>query len=201
MEPVCKIEEISNFRNFKEILNSINDDIAIICRDYSIIFENSHGINIHGSNIRKKCYEVYAKQENVCPDCPSAKVFTNGKEATSEHISYDSDGNEHYVEIVASPLKNQKGEVLASIEVVRDLTERKKAEKEKEELIKELQSALSEIKTLRGVLPICMHCKEIRDDKGYWNQIEEYISKNSDAEFSHSICPECAKKHYPDFDL
>ena len=60
---------------------------------------------------------------------------------------------------------------------------------------------ITEIKTLRGFLPICSHCKKIRDDKGYWNQIETYIQERSGAEFSHSICQECAKKYYPDMDL
>jgi hypothetical protein len=60
----------------------------------------------------------------------------------------------------------------------------------------ELQEALSEIKTLSGLLPICASCKKIRDDKGYWNQIEAYIRDRSEAEFSHSICPECAKRLY-----
>ncbi len=64
-----------------------------------------------------------------------------------------------------------------------------------------LQEALSKIKTLSGLLPTCMHCKKIRDGKGYWNRIETYISDHSEAEFSHSICPECAKKLYPDLDL
>jgi hypothetical protein len=58
----------------------------------------------------------------------------------------------------------------------------------------ELQKALSEIKTLSGLLPICASCKKIRDDKGYWNQLELYIRDHSDAEFSHSICPPCADK-------
>ncbi len=57
----------------------------------------------------------------------------------------------------------------------------------------------SEIKQLRGMLPICSSCKKIRDDKGYWNQIEVYIKDHSDAEFSHGICPECVKKLYPNF--
>lgn len=70
------------------------------------------------------------------------------------------------------------------VSAVRDLTEQKKAEEE--------------IKTLRGIFPICASCKKIRDDKGYWNQIEAYIRDRSEAEFSHSICPECAKKLYPD---
>ena len=62
-----------------------------------------------------------------------------------------------------------------------------------------LEDALSEVKTLQGSLPICSFCKRIRDDKGYWNQIEAYIDKHSEAKFSHSICPECSKEHYADF--
>ena len=62
----------------------------------------------------------------------------------------------------------------------------------------ELQEALSEIKTLSGLLPICASCKKIRDDQGYWNQIEAYISEHSEAEFSHGICPKCSEKLYPD---
>lgn len=82
-----------------------------------------------------------------------------------------------------------------------EIERRKEAEQERDRLIAELQKALSEVKTLRGFLPICAHCKKIRDDKGYWNQIESYISEHSEAEFSHSICQECAKKHYPDMDI
>jgi hypothetical protein len=62
-----------------------------------------------------------------------------------------------------------------------------------------LQNAMDEIKTLKGILPICASCKKIRDDKGYWNQIESYLRDHTEAEFSHGICPECAKKLYPDY--
>ena len=82
-----------------------------------------------------------------------------------------------------------------------EIERRKKLEKEREKLIAELQQALSEIKTLRGFLPICANCKKIRDDEGYWQQIEKYIQDRSDAQFSHSICPECAKKLYPELNL
>ncbi len=74
--------------------------------------------------------------------------------------------------------------------------ERTRAEREK--LIEELQAALQQVKTLKGLLPICANCKKIRDDQGYWNQVEVYIGKNTDAEFSHSICPECMAELYPD---
>lgn len=64
----------------------------------------------------------------------------------------------------------------------------------------ELQKAFSEIRQLKGILPICVSCKKIRDDQGYWHQVELYIRDHTEAEFSHSICPECTKKLYPDID-
>lgn len=82
-----------------------------------------------------------------------------------------------------------------------EIERRKVAEKERDKLIEELQLMISEVKTLRGFLPICSHCKSIRDDRGYWNRLEAYVEEHSDAEFSHGICPECARKHYPDLDI
>jgi transcriptional regulator with GAF, ATPase, and Fis domain len=76
--------------------------------------------------------------------------------------------------------------------------ERKAAESERERLIFELEAALADVKTLSGLLPICSFCKKIRDDKGYWNQLEAYIQQHSDALFSHGICEECMVKHYSD---
>lgn len=83
----------------------------------------------------------------------------------------------------------------------REITERIQAEEERNRLVLDLKKTLSEVKTLRGFLPICSHCKKIRDDNGYWKQIEAYIQEHSHAEFSHSICQECAKKYYPDMDI
>jgi DNA repair exonuclease SbcCD ATPase subunit len=81
----------------------------------------------------------------------------------------------------------------------RDITERQRLEQEKEKLIVDLQKALSKVKTLSGFLPICASCKKIRDDKGYWNEVERYIGGHSEAEFSHSICPDCIRKLYPEY--
>ncbi|MDF1824222.1 MAG: hypothetical protein P1U68_06250 [Verrucomicrobiales bacterium] len=80
-----------------------------------------------------------------------------------------------------------------------EIERRKKLEKDKEQLIASLQSALNEVKTLRGILPTCSFCKAIRDDKGEWHRLEEYIRDHSDAQFSHGICEPCAEKHYPEF--
>jgi hypothetical protein len=93
-------------------------------------------------------------------------------------------------------------EIRAELTMAQQEIERRKlAEQERDRVIRELQKALAEVKTLRGFLPICAGCKSIRDDAGYWNQIESYIKKHSDAEFSHGICPACAKKLYPDLKI
>jgi PAS domain S-box-containing protein len=100
-----------------------------------------------------------------------------------------------------SPANFGQGTFLGTQGIARDVTERKQAEEEREKLISKLQEAFDNIKTLKGLLPICANCKKIRDDKGYWNQIEAYIRDHSDAEFSHSICPDCAKILYPNMEL
>ncbi len=92
---------------------------------------------------------------------------------------------------------DSNGDVSGLIGAILDITARKDAENEREKLISELKVALDKVKVLSGLLPICASCKNIRDDNGYWNQIEEYICKHSEAEFSHSICPICIKKLYP----
>jgi len=80
-----------------------------------------------------------------------------------------------------------------------DIARRRVAEKERDKVIAELESALAEVKTLRGLLPICAHCKKIRDDEGIWNQVEAYVSKHAEVDFSHSICPDCMDRHFPEY--
>lgn len=86
--------------------------------------------------------------------------------------------------------KLPSGEIVA---VYEDITERKQSEEHKEKMIAELQDALAKVKLLSGMLPICANCKKIRDDKGYWKQIEGYIRDHSEAEFTHGLCPDCAE--------
>ena len=81
--------------------------------------------------------------------------------------------------------------------VVQDITDRKRIEEERERLIVELRQALEQVRTLRGIVPICSSCKKIRDDRGYWEQVEAYVAKHTDAKFSHGICPDCEGRLYP----
>lgn len=116
-----------------------------------------------------------------------------------EVVGMKQDGTEFPMEIRVKIMKT-KGKI-ARMAAIRDLTDRKQAEGEREKLVSELQEALKEIKTLRGILPFCSFCKKIRDDKGYWEKVDVYIHKHSQADISHGVCPDCADEHYPDLNL
>lgn len=108
------------------------------------------------------------------------------------------DNSERIIHEEALIERDEKGTPIKITGIIQDITDRKQAEAEREKLIKDLQETLEKVRILSGMLPICANCKKIRDDKGYWNQIESYIQDHSEAEFSHGICPECAKTLYPE---
>jgi YesN/AraC family two-component response regulator len=85
-----------------------------------------------------------------------------------------------------------------SAEIVRLLNEVRQRDQDQRQLIAELQQSLNEVKTLQGIIPICASCKKVREDTGYWTQVEAYISQHSDLLFSHTVCPDCARKLYPE---
>ena len=119
----------------------------------------------------------HEERENV-----KSKILS-GYEQPYETRCSRKDGSTFPIEARAK-MFSYKGQQVR-VTAIRDISAQKKAEKE--------------IRTLRGILPICASCKKIRDDKGYWNQIESYVQDHSEAEFTHCICQECAKKLYPDF--
>jgi PAS domain S-box-containing protein len=145
------------------------------------------------------------KIKEILPEEPAAIIMSALKRAAEKGkdlgaiYSLKMEMSVKWFELSITAKKNAKDANGRFIVLVRDITSRKQTELEKEKLIIELKKAVSKIKTLRGLLPICSSCKKIRDDKGYWNQLEAYIKAHSDADFSHSICPECAKKLYPEY--
>lgn len=122
------------------------------------------------------------------------------RERGADHVEVSLPGNPgRYIDIHLSPLADRDGTASGKVLVIHDLSERRAMELEREKLITELQTALGEIKTLHGLLPICASCKKIRDDAGSWKGLERYIMDHSDAQFSHDICPDCMRKLYPDY--
>jgi len=146
---------------------------------------------------------VHFQKPDGTPLSPSECKMHNVIKTKERYFSTDEvfvrkDGTVFPISVIAAPVI-ENGNIRASVTAFRDITEQKQTEKEKGKLILDLQEALATIKTLHGILPICASCKKIRDDKGYWTQIESYIREHSTAEFSHGICPDCAKKLYPEF--
>jgi PAS domain S-box-containing protein len=108
-------------------------------------------------------------------------------------------GEEKWVSDCAIPLKDAAGQVYGTLGILQDISGRKRSLEEREKIIVDLQAALDKVKTLSDLIPICANCKKIRDDEGYWNEVESYIRKHAGVEFTHGICPECMRKLYPEF--
>lgn len=105
------------------------------------------------------------------------------------------------VSVTISPIRTSAGEIIGASCIARDITAQKQAESERQQLIQNLMATTKQVRTLSGLLPICATCKRIRDDKGYWQQVEAYIAKHSEVTFSHSICPVCAEEYERQFEL
>lgn len=134
----------------------------------------------------------------LCPtdegNCPITDLHQEVDNSERELLTADGGSLSILKTVVRVQLEGQEHLLESFI----DISERKAAEAEREKLIDELQKALSEIRTLRGFLPICASCKKIRDDEGYWHQIESYIQRRADVDFTHSICPDCQDRLYGD---
>jgi len=118
------------------------------------------------------------------------KVRSGGQALSFENRYLCKDGS--YRWLLWNATADVEHQVIYS--VARDITERRQAEQERDRLLQELQAALAEVRELQRILPICMYCKNIRDDENYWQTVEGYISHHTNTRFSHSICPSCYKK-------
>ncbi|MBD3243649.1 MAG: PAS domain-containing protein [Chitinivibrionales bacterium] len=108
-------------------------------------------------------------------------------------------GKETWVSTTKIAVRDNSGAIVGTCGISRDITRRKQLEEEREALVAELQEAVDRIHTLHGLIPICTVCKRIRDDRGYWHQVESYVADNSTATFSHCLCEECSRKLYPQY--
>ncbi len=126
------------------------------------------------------------------------QVFATHEKLIWELRFMKQNGDQFYAQLEGMAVEDKEGRSTFARLIISDITERKRIEEEKERLIIELQQALAQVKKLSGFIPICASCKKIRDDKGYWHQVEEYIRDHSEALFSHSICPDCMRSLYPE---
>ena len=132
--------------------------------------------------------EVIRRVRAIETDQPPHIIILTAKDDKANIIEGLNSGADDYL---SKPY--DLGELRARIDVGRRMVELRARLAEH---VRGLQQALSEVQTLRGIIPICANCKRIRDDQGFWTQVETYVSEHSEAGFTHGICPECMKKHY-----
>ena len=179
-----------------KIVNALATPILLIDRNYNIVGANKAACTslcLSADNIvGNKCFYVTHKLDRPCWHkgirCPTKKAFEL-KEQTKVVHKHIYDGKTVFEQVIASPILNDRMEVDFIIEEFSDITEMIQSKEISEHLKKD-------INTLQGLLPICVKCKNIRDDKGYWSQIESYISNHSDVQFSHGLCEKCTEELY-----
>lgn len=189
-----------NESRFRLLMDSV--DALIYVADmttYEVLFVNEYAKKQLGDVTGKKCWQsIQQGQSGPCPFCSNKYLLTEKGEPGELYKSeFQNTVTGRWLYMRDRAIQWIDGRIV-KMQIATDFTERKKIEDEREQLIDQLQKALAKIKILSGFLPICASCKKIRDDRGYWNKIETYIQNHSEAEFSHSICPDCAEKLYPE---
>ena len=149
----------------------------------------------------KSLFDMYPREQAEAFLMDDKEVMASGRLKKNIILPADTSKGRRWIQTDKIPYRDKSDNIIGVIGFAIDITERKQMEEEKERLILELQKALAEVKKLSGFLPICASCKKIRNDKGYWEQVENYIGEHSDARFSHSICPECVAKLYPEYQV
>ena len=200
IDPLNVIKESQD--KYRQLFENVHDGIYQSTVEGQILTANPALVKMLGydsekelmkKNIAKDIY-VNASERDTYTDLLRKKGRLEDEELTLKK----KDGSFIVVLEHSHIVKDNTGRILYYEGTLRDITERKKAEEERKRMILQLQNALEKVKTLSGLLPICSFCKKIRDDNGYWRQIETYIEAHSEAEFSHGMCQECARKHYPE---
>jgi PAS domain S-box-containing protein len=179
---------------FERLFNAMPEGVALIdesgcIRNVNKAYEHIFGFTreeVLGRNVTTLNVPV----EYVAEVHDSLEAVMNGVGISLETHRLRKDGSVIDLSIIATPV-DLGGDQRMVYGIYRDITQRKKSEKEREELIEQLQKAIAEVKTLSGLLPVCAWCKKVRDDKGYYHQLETYIAAHSGATFTHGICPDC----------
>jgi PAS domain S-box-containing protein len=184
------------FQTLLESSNAIPWELDLLSKRFTYVGPQAE--RILGYPLKRwKDFDFWASLIHPEDRDEAANYFTESTARSEDHEfeyrAIAADGREVWLRDIVSVIEGEDGRK-ALCGFMLDITKRKQAEMERESLISELQEALARIKTLSGLLPICAWCKKIRDDKGYWTQVETYLKERSGAEFTHGICPECKSK-------
>ncbi|MDZ4164113.1 MAG: MASE3 domain-containing protein, partial [Smithellaceae bacterium] len=177
--------------------------LVVIGSDQNVQLINKKGCEVLGyseEEIVGKNWFDHFLPENLPENVKAVFLkILSGEVEPFEYFENDvltKEGQERAIAWHNTMLRDGEGNIIATLSSGEDITDRKRVEEEREKVVHELKEALGKVKLLSGFIPICASCKKIRDDKGYWEQVEVYIRNHSEAEFSHGICPDCMKTLY-----
>jgi len=190
---------------FRSVAQSAKDAILTADKAGKIVFCNAAAQKLFGYSedelLGKSVSSLMPERFREAHEKGMARIVGTGKstliDKTIELFGLTKGAREFPVELSLSSWTS--GEDTFYSGIIRDISERKQHEKERDALIDNLKKSLAKVRQLSGLLPICASCKKIRDDRGYWNQLETYIGDHSEAQFGHGICPECSQKLYPEY--
>jgi len=195
-EPWEKIIKEKNTKDWEKTFDAIDDWICIIDLQSTILRSNRAVEKYFKLRVQEviglRCCQLVHGTASRISDCPLPRMLKTKKRASAEVEIKDG----RWMMITVDPITNDEGDIISAVHITRDITQMMLIRKERQQLIWELKNALTQIKTLSGLLPICSYCKKIRDDKGYWGLLESYIESHSEVSFSHGLCPECSEELY-----
>ncbi len=182
----------------RSILDASPDDVTIAALEGRILMVSHAALAMFGfddpaQGEGRLVTDFLAPEDRARAMSRVAVLFQGVPSGPSEYRGLRRDGTTFDIEVNSALIRDAGGRPSKLVVIARDITARKQTEAA-------LQKAVAQIKTLHGLLPICMHCKQIRDDRGHWSPVEVYVRERTDAEFSHGLCPSCLAARYPDFD-
>lgn len=193
-------------RRLDRVLETLPVGVWITDREGRIVSGNPAGITIWGgarlvgADGDYRGWWADSGRSIAAEEWALARAIRNGETRVGDLVEIEGfDGQRRTILNSAAPIRDEKGDILGAVVVNQDVSETQRLTREREELLRELQDTLAQVKTLRGLIPICASCKSIRNDDGYWMRLEAYLKERSEAEFSHGICPDCFRRLYPDY--
>jgi len=188
-------------KRFRRIVTTANEGVLSLDANWSIIYANSHLAKMLGyedGELTSKSLEEILEKEELTVFYAQRQECIHHKNSRFECKFKTRKKQTIYTLVSATAIFTPHGKFDGFFGMITDITALKKTEETLQEKINELNLAIDQIKTLRGIVPICMSCKKIRDDRGFWNQVEVYVKAHTEAEFSHGICPDCLNELYPE---
>lgn len=195
------VEKFTDFE-LEKVFSSMTELISVHDRNFRIVRVNRAFCDFIGRSqenlLGNYCYEVYHGIGEPWHNCPY-KMALKFKGPITEII--EDDNLPAPLLVTCSPIFGESEQIVGAVHVARDISQEQYRDSRREQLIGELRAALTELKVLTGILTICVSCKNVRKDDGDWVRVEKFIAENTNAMFSHGICPDCVHKIYPDLDV